>query len=299
MKEHLYYMNNMSVTIVGEAFVDVIFPWVDSNPGETHFRKISSRVGGNAFIATQISNMGEKTNFLGKMGNDFFGNYILDYLIKNNVHNLVSIENNLRTGFCISMTSDKGERTIIADRGANDSLSSEEINCSFNEIIKSNVIYFSGYSLLNKDMSNNILDLLSKIKKMNFKCDVIFNPGAPNIAKPCLQEMITKYVDILILNNDEAQNLTEKRDQEQMFKILEMIAKTIIVTKGNLGCTIITNKCHVNIDTESMNVKDTTGAGDAFSAGFIVGFLRGLNLSDSAKLGNNLALNHLKAKPKD
>lgn len=286
----------MSITIIGDAFVDVIYPLLSSKPGETHFEKINMKVGGHVFIAIQISRIGERVKFLGKLGRDPFGDYLRNHLLKNNVQNYTSIDEHMMTGICLSMTYENGERTMIADRGANDNLLKEDINQFFDEIAKSKIIYFSGYSLLNKNVGDIILETIYRIKSADDRVKIVFNPGAPNIAKPYMQQIIKKYVDILILNYDEAVVLTGYKDQNQIIVELCNINNNIVVTKGDFGCILISDGNRDDISTEKIQVKDTTGAGDAFSAGFIASYSRGMKLVDCGIFGNKVALDYLKSK---
>lgn len=284
----------MSVTIIGEAFVDIIFPRTRLEPGITRFVEMSIRVGGNAFIATQVAKMGEKAKFLGKLGEDPFGNYIRNSLKENNVVDLITTDTHKRTGLCISITYENGERILIADRGANDELSTEDLLHFWDNIIDSRILYFSGYTLLNEKFRKDILEIIQKIRKENKECEIFFNPGAPNIINSDIKKIIKNCTDVVILNLQEAENLAGSKEQNKIIKKLEKIAKTVVITKGEQGCILITAENKLEIPTQKIKIRDTTGAGDAFSAGFIVGKLRGLSLVDCAKLANKVALNFLK-----
>jgi len=288
----------MSATIIGDVFIDIIYPLTDFNPGETHFKNINIREGGNAFVAIQISRLGGNAKFIGKLGDDVFGHYFTDILRKNNVRDLTTKSYYLRTGLCISMTYENGERTMIADRKANDDLSTEDIMQFIDEIIESKIIYFSGYSMVNKNQRRRILNAISEIKRLNESCIFIFNPGAPNIIASIsnLRDIILEQVDIFILNLDEAKILTGKNNQEHILRDLNNLSKINIISKGNLGCVLSNDGIVIELDTKKIDTKDTTGAGDAFSAGFITGYLRNMSLIDSAKFGNEVASNFLKAK---
>lgn len=288
----------MSVTIIGDAFVDVICPLSDFSPGETLFEKINIREGGNAFIAIQVSRLGGNVKFIGKLGNDVFGHHFTCLLKNYNVKDLTTKHHHLQTGLCISMTYSNGERTMIADRGANDYLSSDDMMNFIDELVESKIIYFSGYSLINMNLKKVVLNAICRIKRVNDSCIIIFNPGAPNIIKSIsdLKTVISEYVDILIMNFDEAKNLTGELYQEDIIKKLEDISKISVITKGNLGCVLSDNGIVTEVGTAIINVKDTTGAGDAFSAGFISALLGQMSLLNSAKVGNETSLLFLKAK---
>jgi len=278
----------MSVAVIGEAFIDVIVPAWCINRGETYHREIRVFIGGLANVAIEISRMGEKAKFVGKVGDDPFGMFLRQTLRRYGVKDLTFVDRMLRTGLCISLIFD-GERTMIADRGANDNLSIEEIENCINEIRSSRIAYFSGYSLQQGKTRETVLKCIKDCRVHGV--EVYFNPGAPNLIRKEFREIIKNFVDVLILNEDEAKKLIRKEDMN--FEDLNELVDLAIVTRGKYGCTLIRYGKVVDVKTKEMEVQNTTGAGDAFSAGFIVGKLKGLNEVECAKMGNQTAARFL------
>jgi len=278
----------MSVAVIGEAFIDLIVPAWSINRGETYHREIKVFVGGLANVAIEISKMGEEVKYIGKVGNDPFGMFLSQTLKQYSVKDLTFVDRMLRTGLCISLIFD-GERTMIADRGANDNLSIEEIENCINEIRSSRIAYFSGYSLQQGKTRETVLKCIKDCRVHGV--EVYFNPGAPNLIRKEFREIIKNFVDVLILNEDEAKKLTRKEDMN--FEDLNELVDLAIVTRGKYGCTLIRYGKVVDVKTKEMEVQNTTGAGDAFSAGFIVGKLKGLNEVECAKMGNQTAARFL------
>ena len=284
----------MSVTVIGDAFVDVLGPVQGIKPGETHHRKIITQCGGTANVAVQIAKLGDKSKFVGKIGNDAFGEYFRQNLIENGIKNLTFVDDKNPTGLCISMVCDNGEKAMIANRGANDYFEREEIESCIDEITDSKIVYFSGYSLLSKKNSESILYAIEECQKKN--CEIYFNPGAPNLIKEDFKGIIHDFVDVLILNIEEAKNIIREDKIEDILKSLTNIVELVVITIGKSGCILPKEGKHVHIETEKLDALDTTGAGDAFSAGFIVGKLKGKEEKDCARLGNATALRFLREK---
>jgi sugar/nucleoside kinase (ribokinase family) len=274
----------MGATVIGDAFVDIILPLENWKRGETYHRYISTRAGGVATVAIQISRLGEEAKFVGKLGNDAFGYYLKKVLRENTVKDLTFIDDNLRTGLCISLVYN--------------SLTFKDLESILDEIENSKIVYFSGYSLVNIKLRENILKLMRALRKefhkKGEKPEVFFNPGAPNIITQEFTNIVRKYVDVLILNWDEVKRLTGKEDFNQISSFLSNITKIAVITRGAEGCTIVANRANINVETDEIEAKDTTGAGDAFSAGFIVGRLRDKSLEYCGKLGNEVAKNFIK-----
>jgi len=279
----------MSVAVIGEAFIDVIVPAWSIKRGETYHREIRIFVGGLANVAIEISKMGEEAKFVGKIGDDLFGKFLRQTLKQYGVKDLIFVDKILQTGLCISLVYENGERTMIANRGANDNLSIEEIESCIDEIKNSRIAYFSGYSLQRGETRESVLKCIKDCREHGV--EIYFNPGAPNIIKEDFKEIIKNFVDVLILNEDEAKKLT--RGGDTSFESLNELVDLAVVTKGKYGCTLIKNGNAVNVKTKEIKVQNTTGAGDAFSAGFIVGKLRGMDDIECAKLGNQTAARFL------
>jgi len=279
----------MSVAVIGEAFIDLIVPAWSINRGETYHREIKVFVGGLANVAIEISKMGEEVKYIGKVGNDPFGMFLSQTLKQYSVKDIVFVDHMLPTGLCISLVYEDGERTMIADRGANDNLSIEEIENCINEIRSSRIAYFSGYSLQQGKTRETVLKCIKDCRVHGV--EVYFNPGAPNLIRKEFREIIKNFVDVLILNEDEAKKLTRKEDMN--FEDLNELVDLAIVTRGKYGCTLIRNGKVVDVKTKEIEVQNSTGAGDAFSAGFIVGKLRGMDDIECANLGNQTAAKFL------
>jgi len=279
----------MGVAVIGETFIDVIVPAWSIKRGETYHREIRVFIGGLANVAIEISKMGEEAKFVGKVGNDPFGMFLRQTLKQYGVKDLIFVDKILQTGLCISLVYEDGERTMIADRGANDNLSIEEIESCINEIKNSGIAYFSGYSLQRGETRESVLKCIKDCHEHGV--EIYFNPGAPNLIKKDFRQIIRNFVDVLILNEDEAKKLARREDIN--FESLNELVDMAIVTRRKDGCTLIKNRKVIDVKTKEIKVQNTTGAGDAFSAGFIVGRLRGLNEVECANLGNQTAARFL------
>lgn len=284
----------MSVTVIGDAFIDMIVPVQGIKPGETHHRKIITLCGGTANVAVQISKLGEESKFVGKVGDDAFGDYFRKNLRVNEVKDLTFVDEKYPTGLCISLCCNNGERTMIANRGANNYLKIEELKRCINVVAGSKIVYFSGYSLLSKENVESVLYVIEECHKQN--CKIYFNPGAPNLIKEEFKQIINDFVDVLILNTEEARTMTERNKTEEITKSLSDVVDATVITMGEDGCVVSKREDYFHIKPEKLNVSDTTGAGDAFAAGFIVGKLKKRKDEDCARLGNETAANFLQQK---
>lgn len=284
----------MSVTVIGDAFIDVIVPVLDIKPGETYHRKIITVSGGLANVAFQISGLGEKVSFMGKIGNDLFGRHFKRKLKTNGVEDLTLMDHRNATGLCVSLVYRDGERAMVADRGANDYLKRGEIERHLNRITESKIVYFSGYSFGSRLTSDSILYAMSACRG---KCEIWFNPGAPNIIQSSFRGHIVDFVDVLVSNLDEARILAGKYEVQDVADALKELVGLSIITLGKEGCFVVNREGYIHIPVSGVSdVRDTTGAGDALAGGFIVGRLRRFDLTKCAELGNEAASNFIKQK---
>ncbi len=282
----------MSITVIGDALVDVVVPVHAIKPGETYHRNISVTCGGTANVAVQIAKLGEKAKFLGKVGNDALGRYFVENLEKNKVEALMLDDDGQPTGLCVSMVYEDGERSMVTNRGASDNWTKDGASVYLDQIVKSRFVYFSGYSLMNN--SDTILYLVGKCRG---NCEVWFNPGAPNIINDSFAKIVHDFVDVLILNLDEARSITKKSEIKEIVAELGKMVSLSAITLGREGCVVSTGKDWIQVaQSNPIENADTTGAGDAFSAGFMVGRLRGIDMTGCARLGNEAAASFLEGK---
>ena len=284
----------MAVTVIGDAFIDIVVPISGVGQGETHHRNIHTFCGGTANVATGVAKLGEEAKFVGKVGNDALGLYFKQNLLQYDVKDLTFVDDSHPTGVCVSLSYEDGERSMVASRGANDYLTKGEIKICLNELLKSKIVYLSGYSLI-----NNPEVILSAISICRGSCEIWFNPGSPNIARDSLNKITGDFIDVIVMNLAEARAITGKGELEQVLTELQSMKALPVITSGKDGCLVRKDKQWIQVPVENVVQRaDTTGAGDAFSAGFIVSRLRGMDEVESAKLGHQAAADFLASKRK-
>ena len=280
--------SSMSVAVIGDAFIDIIVPTYSIRAGETYQRDVVVSCGGTANVAVWLSRIGQNAMFIGAVGDDLFGEFFKRDLDKEHVSHLLAIDRDYPTGVCASLVGERGERTMMVSRGANDYLSKKHIDEHLEQMLDCELIYLTGYSFISDLTQSSIEYLLKQCKK--YECEVWFNPGAQNILNSISTDIIKEYVDVLILNIGEAKELTRQRDANAILNHLEHLSNFIVMTMGSEGCLLLNNGEVVHMPAMNVaNVVDTTGAGDAFAAGFIVGYLDNKTLKKCIILGHETA----------
>jgi len=146
------------------------------------------------------------------------------------------------------------------------------------------------------DSEKTLFKLSRVLKKIN-KPQISFSPSLVycrfgiNILKP-----IFKNVDILFFNKFELETLTRQSYVEGSKNLLKFGPKIIVCTLGENGVLITTGEEQVTVKTKSVKrIVDSTGAGDAFAAGFLYGILKEKTVEQSAGIGNEVARKALSA----
>jgi sugar/nucleoside kinase (ribokinase family) len=286
-------VKNIDLMVIGDAMVDVVLPLSDiddigslARGGVTNTQMIISP-GGAANVAYYMNKLGGHAAFAGRIGDDYYGRLLTTDLEKHGIISNITIDPVENTGVVHALVFADGERFFIDDRGANVNLTYDDID--LNLVESSRFIYFLGYSFQDEKAIKNIIKVLDYASEDK---QVVFNPGAPNLATRFRQEftdVILEHVDILILNESEAQCLTQLESNEEIITPLLSITDTVALTRGKLG-SIVASKDEIHIiEAMPAELMDTTGAGDAYSAGLIYGLCQDWDLRASGELASKIA----------
>lgn len=137
-------------------------------------------------------------------------------------------------------------------------------------------------------MARTYLKLQRKVASMCRNKFLVYNPGYGVFKFNDMPEKfyrILKNTNVLVLNHHELQYL-----KKLGFDLRSTQGpKVFLITRGGKGCNIYSKGAEVNVPSFKTNVIDSSGAGDAFNAGFIAGRVRGFDVYDSVKIGNAAA----------
>lgn len=290
---------NFDVICSGAALVDMVAK-VERHPlddDEVFVSELTLLSGGAAAnTAYACGKLGLISAFLGKLGeNDVFGSKIIEDFNEVNVNTaLLKYSKQYGTGSAYVALNKEGDRRIYAHSGAADYLSKEDV--IEQELLATKVIFLS--SLKNLEP---FIEAANIGRKNNIT--VILNPGMLIIDQGLvnLKELLGK-IDIFILSQREfytllniQEKIKDKTIVENANTLLELGIKVLIVTMGERGAFLLTDQESELIPSANVSqVIDTTGAGDAFSAGFIYGFVKNLSyafedLKQNVKIGNFVA----------
>ncbi|MBA7492601.1 Ribokinase [subsurface metagenome] len=234
--------------------------------------------GGGTNCAVSFSRLGFNCAFLGKVGSDYAASEIFKVLKSERInYDFVQEDKDEKTAYSIILLTPSGERTILVYRGASTKIDLDKINF---EKISANWFYITS-------LGGN-MDLLEKLVKFALEKNikVALNPGEQELENNRLEKVL-KMTNILLLNQKEASNLSGKKSIKDVLNFFQNFPPEItVVTLGSNGAVAVdkTDRYQIQIKP-SREIKDTTGAGDSFGAGFLAGIMKKNDINFALELG--------------
>ncbi len=240
--------------------------------------------GGSAANAINgVASLGVKAGYIGKVGNDSTGDFFLDDMNKNKVETFVK-RSDTGTGISTVLITPDSERTFGTYLGASVEISDKDVDENIFRNYK--ILHLEGYLIFNKDLVLKSLKL-AKDNEMIVSLDLAsYNLVEANI--DFLKEIITKYIDVVFANEEEAKAFTGK-DAEEAVEEIAKICEIAVVKIGKHGSLIQHGGTLTKISPVKAKVIDTTGAGDLYAAGFLYGLSKGLPLYKCGEAGSLLS----------
>jgi len=229
-------------------------------------------------------------SFIGKISSDEFGKAYKKSLKKINVNFFYSEKNeNLPTGASIIFITPDSERTMCTYLGVSSQLSANDINES--NIKDHDIILLEGY-LWDKGKSEEMFKHVINLAKKNTIEIMMSLSDVFCVARHRKDffKLLINDLNLLIGNENEINELMQKKSLSDSINELKKINKIIIITRSENGSLAIVN--NEVIKCESIRVKnilDLTGAGDLFASGFLKEYLDRSNIIKCLKTGSELA----------
>ncbi|WP_291529262.1 adenosine kinase [Bacteroides sp. UBA939] len=231
--------------------------------------------------------LGAKTGFIGKIGNDAYGEFYRQSLLERGTEANLLISADLSSGVASTFISPDGERTFGTYLGAAATLKAEDFSL---DIFKGyTYLFVEGYLVQDHDM---ILRAIELAKEAGLQ--VCLDLASYNIVEQdhdFFSLLINKYVDIVFANEEEAKAFTGKEPEEAL-EVIAGMCSIAIVKIGSKGSLIRKGTEEVHVSAIPVDkVIDTTGAGDYFAAGFLYGLTCGYSFEKCGKIGSVLSGN--------
>ena len=283
-------LRRKAVVMLGDINVDNIWP-VPSIPQPGRDGLVDSvkiEIGGAILNSTIVlDRLGEQTTLLGCVGEDMWADYIRQALTKThiNLHGLQTTSA-ANTGLDFILVTPDGERTMFGYRGANKLLVPELIDASIFK--EAGLMHISGYALLEPPQSNAVLRAVALAAERDIPVSIDTGLEPVMRIKSVFLEILPAMA-ICISGVAEVDHLLGARSsQEAAEKLVAVGVNLAAIKKGKDGSLLMRKDTSVYCPPFKVNSIDTTGAGDAYSAGILYGYQQGLSLAAVGMLASAL-----------
>jgi sugar/nucleoside kinase (ribokinase family) len=272
----------MTIYVVGEIMTDIVAltDTQDFAFASDTLAKITFHGGGaGANVASWLGALGMSPVFIGACGNDEQGKVLTEELESFGVITHIR-KSSKSTGTLISIVNASGERTMFPDKGANSDLLASWLP----QVKKDDLVYVSGYSLLSTETGDEALKILQVSHSQGARVAIDLASHAL-IQQSGSSKVLSwlNYCDLLFLNVDEGQALFGTREINQILLRLPCLT---ILKAGGAG-SFATGGVHQ--PAVAAHVVDTTGAGDAYAAGFLSRWAVDQGLQSAMEKGSQCA----------
>ncbi len=281
--------NDLDVLCAGIAVADILGKPIDFLPEKGRLillGEITLNTGGCAVnTGIALAKLGFKVGITARIGKDGFGDFIISQLEAYGIDTSgVKIDDKLKTSATIVAISKEGERSFWHYLGANSNLSLEDIPEEF--LKRSKILHIAGTNVLPSLDGKPTGILLEKAKKIGLitSLDTVWDAKGNWLRN---LSSALPYLDYFLPSLEEAKAITKKENPEDIAKFfLNEGVKAIALKMGEMGSYVTNGKEEFYIPIFPVEVKDTTGAGDAYVAGFLAGVLLGWDIKRCGLLGN-------------
>jgi sugar/nucleoside kinase (ribokinase family) len=264
--------------LVGDVMIDVIVrPEGPIAVGADRRATILARPGGSAANqAAWLAHFGVEARLVGRVG-------IADHAAQMAIFARAGVEAHLaaddsrETGRLIALIDPSGERSFFTDRGANDGLIASDIPDALIDGVDH--VHISGYSFVDAGPRAAMIDLIARAKARGVPASV--DPPSSEFLReigPANFLVWTRGVDMCFPNQDEARALTGADAPEEQLARLATQYPLVVLKRGAAGCEAAEGDKRWRATAAKAAAIDTTGAGDAFFAGFLAARLAGAQM---------------------
>ncbi len=250
--------------------------------------KIEKTISGGS-VANSIvglSQLGNKVGFVGKISDDDLGAKYEEGLKSENVDYFYKKrKEELPTGTCLILVTPDSERTMCTFLGTAGKISENDVS---SEVIKnSELIFLEGYLWDEGDPKKAFEKAINSANKVAMSLSDKF---CVDRHKPNFLNLVKNKIDITFANEQEMISLIDAKNFEEVIDFAKNLKKLIVITRGEKGAVSINgNEIHENGVEENLNIKDLTGAGDLFAAGYLHGFLHNLDQLSCLNKGKEMS----------
>ena len=297
----------MKILGIGNAIVDVICKvdedFINQNNltkstmklvNEAEFKKLLSTIkiektvsgGSVANSIVGLSQLGTKVGFIGKISDDELGNKYEEGLLKENVDFFYSKKKErIPTGTCLILITPDSERTMVTFLGTAGKISENDIDVS--ALKKSEILFLEGYLWDEGEPKKAFEKAINNSNNVAMSLSDLF---CVERHKSHFLNLVKNNLDITFANEQEIMSLIGTQKFEEVINFAKETEKLIVVTRGDKGAFAIKKDEVVECSAKkNIKIKDLTGAGDLFAAGFLHGFINKRPNIENLEIGTKMS----------
>lgn len=274
------------VVVIGDVMTDVIvFPEGPLVRGSDRRARIESRPGGSgANQAVWLGAMGVPVKFAARVG-AFDVLHLEGHFRGYGVEPFLAADRDKPSGVLVTIVDADGERSFLTDRGANLALSPADLPGPL--LVGARYAVCSGYSFFAESPRAAVRTFLTEARDR--KITTVIDPASVGFLREVGVESFLSWTsgsDLLLANREEAETLSATADLDEQMHVLGRYFTRVVVKRGPDGAAIGTRDgVLLNLPAPRVTVQDTSGAGDAFAAGFIAAELCGESVESCLAAG--------------
>ncbi len=314
-------VTRFDITGIGNAIVDLLLPTDDGFlsrhnmpkgamtliDADTATRLTAEMQGGQTASGGSVANtcavaaaLGARVAFLGKVADDAVGQTFRREIAGHGVHYpTAALQASVPTARCLILVTPDGQRTMNTYLGAGGEFSLKDLDETV--IAASAVTYLEGYLFDPPAAQAAFVEAAKMARAAGQKTALSLSDAfCVDRHRDGFRRLIAEGVDILFANEAEICSLYQRNDFADAAADVARDVKIAVLTRSEAGSVILQDGKQTQVQAEPVKVVDTTGAGDAYAAGFLTAYTKGESLHAAGVLGAKaaaLAISRMGARP--
>ncbi len=233
-----------------------------------------------------LSQLGNNVGFIGKVANDEFGHKYEEGLKKENVKYLYKKKDEpIPTGTCLILITPDSERTMCTFLGTAGRINDDDVES--NLVKNAEITFLEGYLWDEGEPKKAFDKAIKNSRKVAMSLSDLF---CVERHKSQFLELVKNRLDIIFANEQEILSLISTIKFEEVISFCKQLNKNIIITRGEKGSIAIKGKNIFECAAKkNLKIRDLTGAGDLFAAGYLHGIVNNLSVEESLNFGTELS----------
>jgi sugar/nucleoside kinase (ribokinase family) len=241
--------------------------------------------GGAANTAVDLRRLGVTAKICARVGDDIFGRFATEALKAHDVDTSgLTTDSRFATSQTLIVNVRGQDRRFIHCVGANAGFVAADLDAVLDHPPR--VLHIGYFLILPRLDAGELAERFARARQAGTITLLdVATPGPGDYRAPL--ETVLPHTDVFVPNTDEAELILGESDPvRQALTFLDMGARRVVITRGELGVVSVSDGLRVKVGTYPISLVDGSGGGDAFNAGYIVGLLEGLPELDCLKLAS-------------